>query len=110
MMGDYENSVRFHSIAVLLSRASEDAGGMLPVYIKRLGWDFEKYEPSFPLGEVKENPVALLSYTPLSIKSNADVRRVFFREMIRPHAISGRHYVLRSQLRTDDKASVLKSR
>ena len=95
MSGDYENAARYQSIAVLLSHESNHQNTLLATYKQRLGWAFAKYDPSFSITSVKTTPEVLLSYKPLALHRNSDIKRVFYREIFMPHKIQGKRYVLK---------------
>ena len=97
-IGDYENSARFQSVAVLLSYSLNKNDRMNSVYLKRLGWAFEKYISDFDFSHIKDNPENLLCDNILNIKKNKDIKMAYYRTEHHVQTKANNNYILKDGL------------
>lgn len=95
-IGDYENSVKFQAVAVLLSYSYDNKSRMNKAYIKRLSWAFKKYDPTYNFSNIEDNPLNLICKNILNLRKNSDIRDVFYRSHYHPKKTSRRKTVLKS--------------
>jgi hypothetical protein len=76
--GDWEQSARHQSIAVLLACRTAENAAMFTDYVERLGMAFAKYRPRQDFASIARDPLVLLDDPVLGLRGNPDVQRRFF--------------------------------
>lgn len=91
-IGDYKNSARYQSIAVLLAYSRNQDDPTIKIYSQRLNWALKKYAPTFNTDEIK-NPTVLIckqasgnqhpNLKQLALNKNSDIKKYYYRARYR---------------------------
>ncbi|MDD5275292.1 MAG: hypothetical protein PHR16_04340 [Methylovulum sp.] len=75
---DYAQSARHQAIAVLLATDNPALEAMLPIYLERLRWAWEKFRPDGDFSDIKANPLSLLDDEELVLVKDPRIREHFY--------------------------------